>query len=121
MIKPIYCSIRKLAEDIGKDVCTLDVQDKKILAIDGAKYLRHIQTNLKLKKDILSDLSDTEKRVLLAYIVFLRQNITTSSGDNPNEEDSAYVLHGKLYDESKEDKKELDAVLKKQLSKIGIS
>ena len=122
MYIPIYEPIRKLAEDVSNKKCpALDMQDRNILSNDGPKYLRHVQTNIKLKKDMLSDLTDTAKKVLLAYVVFLRQNLTTDQGDKPNEEDAAVILHGDLYGSGKEDKKDLNESLEKQLSKLGIS
>lgn len=122
MYIPIYDPIRKFANEvIGGGHSSLDIQDRSILAIDGPKYLRHVQTNIKLKKKLLDDMSDTAKKVLLAYVVFLRQNLTTDQGDKPNEEDATMILHGKLYGNSKEDKKDLDDNLEKQLSKLGIN
>jgi hypothetical protein len=122
MYTAIYEPIKKLAEDVSKKECpTLDMQDRNILTNDGPKYLRHVQTNIKLKKKLLADLTDTAKKVLLSYVVFLRQNLTTDQGDKPNEEDSAMILHGNLYGDSKSDKKDLDDSLEKQLSKLGIS
>ena len=122
MYKNVYEPIRKLAEEASKKECpTLDMQDRTVLAIDGPKYLRHVQTNIKLKKKLLSDLTDTAKKVLLAYVVYLRQNLTTDQGDKANEEDAAKILHGGLYGSGKSDKKELNESLEKQLSKLGIS
>jgi len=122
MLITISESIRKLAAEASKKSCqALDVQDRNILSNDGPKYLRHVQTNIKLKKKLLADMTDTAKKVLLAYVVFLRQNLTTDQGDGPNEEDSAVILHGDLYGNEKGDKKELDGSLEKQLSKLGIS
>jgi|WetSurMetagenome_2_1015567.scaffolds.fasta_scaffold395973_2 hypothetical protein len=122
MYTPIYVPIRKLAEDVSKIECpVLDIQDRNILSNDGPKYLRHVQTNIKLKKDLLSDMTDTAKKVLLAYVVFLRQNLTTDQGDKPNEEDAAVILHGDLYGNGKDEKKDLNESLEKQLSKLGIS
>ena len=122
MYKNIFEPIRKLAEESFKEECpTLDMQDRNILAIDGPKYLRHVQTNIKLKKKLLADMTDTAKKVLLAYVVFLRQNLTTDQGDKANEEDAAKILHGDLYGSGKGDKKELNDSLEKQLSKLGIS
>lgn len=121
MYKSVCGNIRKLAKDMSEKEClSLDMQDRNILAKDGPKYLRHVQTNIKLKKDLLSDLNDTAKKVLLAYVVFLRQNLTTDQGDRPNEEDAAVILHGALYGNGKKDKKDLDDSLEKQLSKLGI-
>jgi hypothetical protein len=120
MFYPIFNSIKKCAQEICiYSSPSLDMQDRNILAIDGPKYLRHVQTNIKLKKNLLSDLTDTGKKVLLAYVIFLRQNLTTEQGDRPNEEDAANVLHGDLFKNEK-DKKELDENLEKQLAKIGI-
>lgn len=122
MYVPIYDPIRKLAKDVCEKECpSLDMQDRNILAIDGPKYLRHVQTNIKLKNKLLADMDDTAKKVLLAYVVFLRQNLTTDQGDKANEEDAAVILHGKLYGNSKEDKKDLEENLEKQLSKLGIA
>lgn len=122
MYTAIYEPIRKLAEDISKKECPeLDMQDRNILSNDGPKYLRHVQTNIKLKKKLLADMTDTAKKVLLAYVVFLRQNLTTDQGDKANEEDAAVILHGDLYGNGKSDKKDLDDGLEKQLSKLGIS
>jgi hypothetical protein len=121
MLVPIYQPIRKLAEDAVQQCPSLDVQDKNILSNDGPKYLRHVQTNIKLKKKLLADMTDTAKKVLLAYVVFLRQNLTTDQGDKPNEEDAAVILHGDLYGNDKKEKKDLDDSLEKQLSKLGIS
>lgn len=118
---PIYLPIRKFAQEFSDKCPSLDLQDRNILAKDGPKYLRHVQTNIKLKKKILADMTDTAKKVLLAYVIFLRQNLTTDQGDKPNEEDAAVVLHGDLYGNSKGSKKDLDESLEKQLSKLGIS
>ena len=121
MYKAVYEPIRKLAEEVSKkEDPVLDIQDRTILAKDGPKYLRHVQTNIKLKKNMLSDMTDTAKKVLLAYVVFLRQNLTTDQGERPNEEDAAFILHGELYEDSKSDKKDLDESLEKQLAKLGI-
>jgi len=121
MYKNVFEPIRKLAEETTKAECpTLDMQDRNILSIDGPKHLRHVQTNIKLKKKLLADMTDTAKKVLLAYVVFLRQNITTEQGDKANEEDAAKILHGGLYGTGKSDKKELNESLEKQLSKLGI-
>lgn len=122
MYKNVFEPIRKLAEESSKEECpSLDVQDRTILSVDGPKYLRHVQTNIKLKKKLLADMTDTAKKVLLAYVVFLRQNLTTDQGDKANEEDAAKILHGDLYGNGKNDKKDLNESLEKQLSKLGIS
>jgi hypothetical protein len=97
----------------------LDQEDIAILKMDGPEYLRKVAANLKLGKNPLYDLSDTEKKILLAYVVFLRQNVTMELGEKPNEEDAAKILHGDVYNSSK-DNEELDKELLKQLEKIGL-
>jgi len=113
--------IQKLAQIIVKRTeCGFDPSDIAILKNDGPTYLRRVQANLKLGKKPLADLEDTDKKVLLSYVIFLRQNITMEKGDRPNEEDAAKILHGEVYEESKKDSKELEEELLKQLEKIGI-
>jgi hypothetical protein len=112
--------IKKLAAVVVKIEPCLDKQDVSILKNDGPGYLRHVQTNVKLDKKPLAELGDTAKRVLLAYVIFLRQNMTMGPGDHPNQEDTAKILHGEILNEGKEKKKELEEELLKQLSKIGI-
>jgi hypothetical protein len=79
-----------------------------------------VQTNIKLDKEPLNDLKDADKKVLLSYVIFLRQNVTMEKGDKPNEEDAAKIIHGELFSKSKEDDEELEKELLKQLEKIGI-
>ena len=121
MLTLISDPIQKLAQIIVKRTeCGFDPADIAILKNDGPTYLRRVQTNLKLGKKPLTDLEDTNKKVLLSYVIFLRQNITMEKGDRPNEEDAAKILHGEVYKESKKDSKELEEELLKQLEKIGI-
>jgi len=121
MLTPISDPIHKLAQVIVKR-CEggLDPSDISILKNDGPTYLRRVQTNLKLGKEPLADIEDTDKKVLLSYVVFLRQNITMEKGDKPNEEDAAKILHGEVYEASKKESKDLQEELLKQLEKIGI-
>lgn len=112
--------LRKMAHVIIKQVCPdLDAQDRVTLLKDGSRCLRHVRANIKMKNKPLEGLSETEQRILFAYIVFLRQNVTTGPGDRPNEEDAAKILHGELY-EGKNEGKDLEKNLLKQLEKIGI-
>jgi hypothetical protein len=112
--------IKKLAAVVVKIEPCLDKQDVNILKNDGPGYLRHVQTNIKLGKKPLAELEDTGRRVLLAYVIFLRQNMTMGPGDHPNQEDTAKILHGEVLGDGKGNKKELEEELLKQLSKIGI-
>ena len=122
MKKLITEPIRKLAQIIiHQEQCSkLDGHDRAVLKNDGPKYLRHVQTNIKLKKKPLEDMTDTSKKVLMAYVIFLRQNISMVQGDKANEEDAAKILHGEVYKSDTKKKDELDEDLLKQLEKIGI-
>ena len=112
--------IKKLASIVVKIEPSLDKQDVTILKNDGPGYLRHVQTNIKMGKKPLVELEDTAKRALLAYVIFLRQNMTMEPGDHPNQEDTSKILHGEVFSKGKGKKKELEEELLKQLSKIGI-
>ncbi len=121
MITSIPEILKRTAKDVEEKVDpTLDDKDKEILKKDGPRYMRLVQTNLKIGKKPLADMSHTGMMVLLAYVVFLRQNITTSKGDRPNVEDAAQIMHGNVYSDTDKDKKKLEEQLIKQLSKIGV-
>jgi hypothetical protein len=121
MFIPVAQPVSRLAHIIIHKIDDgLDPQDVAVLKIDGPKYLRHMSTNIKMKKDPISDLNDTGKKVLLAYVIFLRQNVTMEPGDKPNEEDAARILHGDIFGSNKDDEEELEEELLKQLSKIGM-
>jgi hypothetical protein len=120
MLNLISTPIAKLAQIILKVEGGLDPEDISILKNDGPTYLRRLQTNIKLDKEPLSDLDNTAKRVLLAYVIFLRQNVTIEQGEKPNEEDAAKIIHGEIYSDAKKDNKDLDEELLKQLAKVGI-
>lgn len=109
------------AEAIIKKVYPLlDAQDRAVLTKDGPRILRQVQSNVRLKKKPLEDLTEAEKKVLLAYVVFFRQNVTTCPPkDRSNEEDASRILHGEIYNKDK-DKKRLEDDLIDQLEKLGI-
>lgn len=81
----------------------------------------------KKKKDPFDGISDKDKRLLLAFVVYKRQNITTEETDRPNDEDAAKILHGIVYPtegtekKNKKVMKDLEEDLKKQLEKAGLS
>lgn len=121
MLKLISEPIAKLAQVVIQKIERgLDPEDITILKNDGPTCLRRVQTNIKLDKKPFTDLTNTDKKVLLSYVIFLRQNATMSQGDKPNEEDAAKIIHGEIFEGSKKDSKELEEELIKQLSKIGI-
>lgn len=101
----------------------LDRKDIKKLREDGPDILKKVEKNIKKeKKNILSDILDEEKRVLLAYVVFFRQNLGTEETDVPNYEDAAKILHKEVFGEdSKKTMKSLEKDLEAQLKKVGIA
>lgn len=109
--------VKKIASYAKEDDQVLSSEDKSVLRHDAPGFLRRVQMNLKFDKDPFDGLDETQRRILLAYVIFLRQNIATGPGDRPNEEDASMIMHAKVY---KDNKKTLDEDLQKQLEKIGI-
>lgn len=108
--------IKKIAKEIS-ETFVLTEKDVKLLKSKSPKLLGIVNENIKKDPDNpLKDLSKDDKLTLMAFIVYVRQNIATEGGSNPNCEDSAQILHGKIFKSDKE----LDEELIKQLSKAGI-
>lgn len=101
---------------------TLNKEDIDMLKHKAPLLMYKVKELMKgKKKNALKDLSSEDKRILMAYVICIRQNVATGEGDKPNLEDTARILHGEVYKTS--DKKEeegFDKELHKQLSKIGI-
>jgi len=98
----------------------LDKSDISDLKEKGPLLVSKIKDNP--KKDILKGLSNKEKRILLAYIVFYRQNITTTKDDIPNCEDAAKILHKDVFEnDNAKNIKKIEKDLISQLAKVGIS
>ena len=116
--------LKRIANDLASTECpSLSQDDADKLNAKGPELIRRIQKDLSgdpEEKD-LKDFSDDDKRTLLAYIVYVRENITTEMTDKPNAEDAAKILHGDVYKSSgNKSNKELDKNLIKQLQKAGI-
>lgn len=85
-----------------------------------------VKKNIDKKKKAFDGISDEDKRLLLAFVVYKRQNITTKETDRPNDEDAAKILHGIVYPlegsekENKKTMKDLEEDLEKQLTKAGL-
>lgn len=100
-----------------------DIQD---LNARAPVLVKKVKENLEDKADPFKGLSERDKRLLLAFVVYKRQNITTEPTDRPNGEDAAKILHGKVYSldgtekEKKEQLEHMEDDLKKQLTKAGI-
>lgn len=97
----------------------LSDQDVRRLREDGPRLARKVKD---AKKDNpFEGFSDDDKRLLLAYVVYFRQNLTTDSSMVPNDEDASKILHGEVFKGS--DKKTMDRLteeLVRQLHKAGI-
>jgi hypothetical protein len=125
----ISCIVRKLAENLNKvSVESLTEEDVRRLNEDSSKLLKKIKDNIdKKSKNPLKYLSIEDEILLLSFVVYKRQNIATDPTENPNIEDSAMILHGKVYkltgDEKKDKsiKEDIEKDLIKQLSKAGLN
>jgi len=109
------------AADESLSRVALSRKDMGKLRNKGRSLARKVQRAEKAKKE-LSSFSDDDKRVLLAYIVFVRQNIIPGVKGRPNDEDAAKILHGEVFaDDDKETKERLLEELIRQLKKAGVS
>ena len=121
---------RLIAEDISDITHALEAQkegaflskdDITALRTQGPVFLKKVQKNTADEKSTFKGLSDKDKRVLLAYIVYFRQNISSDEISNPNYEDAARILHQSAFKGDKKDTlKDMEEELKKQLIKAGI-
>lgn len=127
MQKTISSILKKVANDLIANVESLTKEDKAQLNSRCPELIKQIKENKKKEtSDPFEGFSDRDKRMLLSFVIYKRQNITTEDTDNPNEEDAAKILHEKIYpvDGNKKEKKEslnnLTDDLKKQLLKAGL-
>ena len=116
--------LKKIATELlSAEVPALSQEDADRLNKEGPELIRKVQDTLgkgDLDAKALKGMSKDDKRLLLAYIVYVRENVTTEATDNPNAEDAARILHGDVYSNGKKQNKELEDHLLKQLQKAGI-
>ena len=119
--------VRKVSDELAKAVESLTEEDVKNLNESSPALLKIVKDNIENKsKDPLKGLSNEDKVLLLSFVVYKRENIATESTEDPNIEDSAKILHGKVYNltgdkkDLKEAEENLDKDLIKQLSKAGL-
>ena len=108
---------------MDKDSNYLKKDEIELLNKIAPTLILRVKENVEGKKDPLDDLSDDDKVILLAFVVYKRQNVTTTNKDIPNEEDAATILRGNVYslkNGKKIDKKRLDKDLLEQLAKAGM-
>jgi hypothetical protein len=111
--------LRKLAANAaGLSDKHLDLLNKV-----APKLVLRIRDSVEAKEDNpLSSLTEEEKKLLLAFVVYKRQNITIGPTDKPNSEDAAKIMNDELYtDLSNKDKsKKILKELTEQLNKAGL-
>lgn len=127
MLQPVSTGLRKVAEELIAMDDSLTKEDVVLLNSRAPTLVKMVKENLEDKNaDPFKGLTDKDKRLLLAFVVYKRQNITTEPKDRPNDEDAAKILHEHIYalDGTKKKQKEtlenLEEDLKKQLSKAGL-
>jgi hypothetical protein len=127
MLQPVSTGLRKVAEELIAMDDSLTKEDVVLLNSRAPTLVKMVKENLEDKNaDPFKGLTDEDKRLLLAFVVYKRQNITTEPTDRPNDEDAAKILHEHVYalegtkKEQKEALENLEEDLKKQLSKAGL-
>lgn len=121
MLTPVSNRIKRYASIIEKSI-GLDDLDTRMLIHEAPKIYLKVKENIKNNRKPFEHLSNDDKRNLLAFVVYKRQNLTVGPSDNPNDEDAAEILHGDIYNDlsNKKTLKELEKTLKKQLAKTGL-
>ena len=122
MILPVSTCIKRTAYELIRQVHKgLEDQDIEDLRTKGPILIQEARHSLQSGKNPLEQMDDEDKRLLLAYIIFLRQNVTTDASDNPNDEDAAAILHKEVYkDSDKKFKTEMETELLIQMQKAGL-
>jgi len=93
--------------------------DVRKLREEAPKLAKQVQHSG--EKDPFRGFSDEDKRLLLAYVVYLRQNLIMDSTTHPNDEDAAKILHGDIFSGTdKKTMKRLMEELVRQLQKAGV-
>lgn len=101
---------------------TLSKEDASLLKHKAPLLMYKVKDLMKTnKKEALKELTPEDKKILMAYVICIRQNVATGEGDIPNLEDTSRILHDEIYDTTdKKEVKRLEEELSRQLGKIGI-
>jgi len=116
-------SISSIMKKLAANAVGLSDKDVALLNNRAPKLVLKVKSNIENNAvDPFSDLSDEDEKLLLAFVVYKRQNITTSPSDNPNNEDAAKILNDKLYGDLPKNKKlnRIKEDLSEQLNKAGL-
>lgn len=98
----------------------LSDSDVRKLREEAPRVAKRVQAN-RNERNPFKGLSDDDKRLLLAYVVYLRQNLVMDSTIHPNDEDAAKILHGEVFTGTdKKTMKRLTEELVRQLQKAGV-
>jgi len=98
---------------------SLSPGDVRRLRTEGPKLAKKVQSAKKAKP--FEGLSEDDKRLLLAYVVYFRQNLTTINTTRPNDEDAAQILHKEVFKgDDRESRQRMDEELVRQLQKAGL-
>lgn len=94
--------------------------DVRRLREEAPRLAKRVQA-AKDSKNPFKGFSDDEKRLLLGYVVYLRQNLVMDSTTRPNDEDAAKILHGEVFPGTDgKTMKRLTEELVRQLQKAGV-
>lgn len=125
-ISNVLKRIAKNLEEIEPEALT--EEDIKRLNKEALSLLKKVKDSAdKKEKDPLKNLSYDDEILLLAFVVYKRQNIATEATEDPNVEDAAKILHNKVYIKSENEKankkvhEDLEKDLTKQLAKAGLN
>lgn len=121
MLTSVSNKIKRYAAIIEKSI-GLDDLDIRMLTHEAPEIYKKVKENVEKGKKPFEHLSNDDKRNLLAFVVYKRQNLAIGPSDNPNDEDAAEILHGDVYNDlsNKKTLKDLEKTLKKQLAKTGL-
>jgi hypothetical protein len=121
MLTSLSNKIRRYAAIIERSI-GLDDQDIRTLTHEAPEIYKKVKENVEKKRKPFEHLTNDDKRKLLAFVVYKRQNLAVGPSDNPNDEDAAEILHGDVYNDLSDKKtlEELEKTLKKQLAKTGL-
>lgn len=117
--KVISAYLAQAAYSLFASGTNLSSDDVKSLREEGPKLAKKVKEAK--KGNPFKGFSYDDKRLLLAYVVYFRQNLTTDGNVKPNDEDAAKILKGEVFeDDDKETKERLTEELVRQLQKAGI-
>ena len=98
---------------------SLSPEDMEKLRSEGPILAKKVKDSKKGKT--FDGFTEQDKRILLAYVVYFRQNLTVEEASRPNDEDAAKILHGEVFgDGEKESAERMTEELVRQLQKAGI-